>query len=334
MAAPNDPLTFSDGPGNTASGEEVNQRFDPLYAYVNEVESRLALLEAGGGGGGGGGGGTFVYSQGSLAGRPVSSVGSPGVPGRKFYATDVGLTFNDFGSGWAVEGLPIGAGMDWYGAGDPCPELMINDGRQVARSTYANLFSKLGTTFGAGNGTTTFNLPNVADAVLVGVSGTIARGATGGAKAVTLTTAMMAAHTHAGVAHSHTVVSHTHSQPAHSHSTSAHSHSGVSHTHSQGSHQHDVGGAQVAAGGSSFNAITLGGSGATSGTGNGGTTASGGSGSTGTASPSTDLSGSGTTGGASPLTDTQTAATASTGGGSTTPTMPPYLGAYKLIRVL
>jgi microcystin-dependent protein len=34
------------------------------------------------------------------------------------------------------------------------------DGSQVSRSTYVNLYSVLGTNFGAGNGSTTFNLPN------------------------------------------------------------------------------------------------------------------------------------------------------------------------------
>lgn len=35
MAIPSDPYTFTDGPGNTASGEQVNERFDPLYAALN-----------------------------------------------------------------------------------------------------------------------------------------------------------------------------------------------------------------------------------------------------------------------------------------------------------
>ena len=35
------------------------------------------------------------------------------------------------------------------------------DGQAVSRTTYATLFSLIGTTYGAGNGTTTFNVPNI-----------------------------------------------------------------------------------------------------------------------------------------------------------------------------
>lgn len=38
---------------------------------------------------------------------------------------------------------------------------LICNGSIVSRSTYANLFAAIGTTFGAGNGTTTFGLPNL-----------------------------------------------------------------------------------------------------------------------------------------------------------------------------
>jgi microcystin-dependent protein len=137
------------------------------------------------------------HDAGVLSSRPVSTPGSPGKAGRSFYATDLGLEFRDYGTGWYPVGLPIGGGFDWFGSGDPCPELMICDGRAISRTTYATLFAKLGATFGAGNGSTTFNIPSTADRVLVGVSGTIVRGATGGAKTHALTTAEMPSHVHA-----------------------------------------------------------------------------------------------------------------------------------------
>ncbi len=37
---------------------------------------------------------------------------------------------------------------------------LLCDGRAISRSTYSTLFSVIGTTFGAGNGSTTFNLPD------------------------------------------------------------------------------------------------------------------------------------------------------------------------------
>ncbi len=60
-----------------------------------------------------------------------------------------------------------------------------------------------GTTYGAGNGSTTFNVPDLVtdNRVPVGAGGTIARGATGGAKTHTLTTAELAAHAHTFVGH-------------------------------------------------------------------------------------------------------------------------------------
>jgi microcystin-dependent protein len=46
---------------------------------------------------------------------------------------------------------------------------LIADGRAVSRTTYAALFAVIGTTYGAGDGTTTFNLPNMCGVVVRGV---------------------------------------------------------------------------------------------------------------------------------------------------------------------
>ena len=37
---------------------------------------------------------------------------------------------------------------------------LLCDGSAVSRTTYANLFARIGTTFGAGDGSTTFNVPD------------------------------------------------------------------------------------------------------------------------------------------------------------------------------
>jgi microcystin-dependent protein len=42
------------------------------------------------------------------------------------------------------------------------------DGSAVSRSTYAALFAVIGTTYGAGDGSTTFNVPDLTDKVAVG----------------------------------------------------------------------------------------------------------------------------------------------------------------------
>lgn len=48
------------------------------------------------------------------------------------------------------------------------PNWLLCDGRAVSRSGYASLFRAIGTTWGAGNGTTTFNVPYLLDRVLWG----------------------------------------------------------------------------------------------------------------------------------------------------------------------
>lgn len=76
------------------------------------------------------------------------------------------------------------------------------DGSAVSRVTYSELFAVIGTTFGAGDGATTFNLPPANGKVLVGHDGTQVEfdviGETGGTKAVTLTANQsgIQAHTH------------------------------------------------------------------------------------------------------------------------------------------
>lgn len=74
---------------------------------------------------------------------------------------------------------PTGAMLAWPTASAPSGWL-ICDGSAVSRTTYATLFALIGTTFGAGDGSTTFNLPNLVDRVPIGKSGTKALASTGG----------------------------------------------------------------------------------------------------------------------------------------------------------
>lgn len=63
---------------------------------------------------------------------------------------------------------------------------LLCDGSAVSRTTYAALFSAIGTTFGAGNGTTTFNVPDMRDRFPMGAGSSYSRGGTGGAATVNL----------------------------------------------------------------------------------------------------------------------------------------------------
>lgn len=82
-------------------------------------------------------------------------------------------------------------------AGSTAPEgWLICDGSAVSRTDYAALFSVIGTTYGTGDGSTTFNLPDMQGRVPIGVSSGHALGTSGGAETVTLDTTMIPAHTH------------------------------------------------------------------------------------------------------------------------------------------
>ena len=67
------------------------------------------------------------------------------------------------------ESLPIGS-MIPYGSQNNVPSnWKICDGSEVSRTTYADLFNVIGTSYGAGDGSTTFNLPNKRGRVSVGL---------------------------------------------------------------------------------------------------------------------------------------------------------------------
>ena len=93
-------------------------------------------------------------------------------------------------------------------AGSSAPSgWLICNGQAVSRTTYAALYAVIGTTYGAGDGSTPFNVPNLVNKT---VRGSNSLGKTGGADTVTLTIAQIPAHTHTGT---------TSSAGAHTHST-------------------------------------------------------------------------------------------------------------------
>lgn len=66
--------------------------------------------------------------------------------------------------------VPVGK-IEWYaGATAPSAAWLVCDGSAVSRSTYATLFALLGITYGAGNGSTTFNLPDLRQRAPVGAN--------------------------------------------------------------------------------------------------------------------------------------------------------------------
>lgn len=66
--------------------------------------------------------------------------------------------------------MPVGSGIDWWGTELPDNTWAWGNGQAISRTTYAALFAIFGTRYGAGNGTTTFNLPDKRERVSVGKS--------------------------------------------------------------------------------------------------------------------------------------------------------------------
>ena len=85
-----------------------------------------------------------------------------------------------------IEGIPTATIIPWSDSSAPSGFLECN-GAAVSRSTYAALFAVIGTTYGAGNGSTTFAVPDLQDNVAVSKSGTKNLASTGGANTVAAT---------------------------------------------------------------------------------------------------------------------------------------------------
>ena len=150
---------------------------------------------------------------------------------------------------------PVGGIVMWSGNEDQLPQLTVNgsvvtmwtvcDGRAISRSTYSALFNLIGTKFGSGNGSSTFNLPDLRNRFLIGsssdsgsnIEGTTNR--TGGSK-----DAEVIVHNHTLTAvgdHNHTVT--VDSGGSHGHTITVDS--GGSHGHTitvdnGGSHNHSI----------------------------------------------------------------------------------------------
>jgi microcystin-dependent protein len=156
-------------------------------------------------------GATVTLNVDSLGAKPLRT--SPGVEllaGTIIQGTPYLANYNNADGAFYLQGffgnpynIPLGAGLDFWGTTAPNSSFAFPYGQAISRATYAALFAMVGTNYGAGDGSTTFNLPDKRGRISValdtmggtasgritaasgGIDGTIA-GATGGGQTYTM----------------------------------------------------------------------------------------------------------------------------------------------------
>lgn len=123
-----------------------------------------------------------------------------------------GSSWTNLSNASASSSVPSGTVVSFAGSTAPSGWLLC-DGSAVSRTTYSDLFSSIGTLYGAGNGSTTFNLPDLRGRTVFGLDnmgGTAANrltttggisanntlGASGGSQSITLATTNLPSHNH------------------------------------------------------------------------------------------------------------------------------------------
>jgi len=180
-------------------------------------------------------GATVTLNVDGLGGKPLraqpsvdlqSGVLIQGTPYAALY-NNSDQAFYLFGVG-ASPGIPLGSSIDYWGTSAPTSSFALAYGQAISRTTYAGLFALCGTTYGTGDGSTTFNLPDLRGRVIAGKddmggsaasrltstyfgTSAAALGAAGGLESHTLTTAQLASHGHTATStdsgHVHTSLS-------------------------------------------------------------------------------------------------------------------------------
>ena len=93
-------------------------------------------------------------------------------PSQDSYETNQGSVGADDLALIPVDILPTGAVIPFAGSTTPSGYLLCN-GATVSRTTYSKLYSAIGTTYGSGDGSTTFNLPNLNNSSFLEGSNTV-----------------------------------------------------------------------------------------------------------------------------------------------------------------
>lgn len=177
-------------------------------------------------------GATVTLNVDSLGAKPLRT--SPGVEllaGMIIQGTPYVATFNNSDGAFYLQGLygnpynvPLLGGMDYWDTIAPNSSFIFPAGQAISRTTYSATFARWGTTYGAGDGSTTFNVPDKTGRVSVMKEATATRlttagsgvdggtmGANGGAQNITMARANLP----------NTSVSVTITDPGHTHGSNA-----------------------------------------------------------------------------------------------------------------
>jgi microcystin-dependent protein len=179
--------------GRISAGAGVTEELTPdnLVTVINQGTTSVTVPH-------GGTGVTSFTSGAYLKGAGTSAITTQtGIPGADINTNQVGSAFG---------GVPTGAVFPFAGTTAPSGYLLC-DGTAVSRTTYSALFAVTSTTYGVGDGSTTFNTPDLRTRVPVGKNSTGTfniLGKIGGEETVTLTSSQIPAHSHSFKGGSHT----------------------------------------------------------------------------------------------------------------------------------
>jgi len=156
-------------------------------------------------------GATVTLNVDGLGARPLRT--SPGVElpsGLLIQGTPYVATYSNADGAFYLRGfyalpyaIPVGGLLPYVGASAPNSSFALPFGQAISRTTYAALFALIGTTFGSGDGSTTFNIPDLRGRAVFGLDNMggaaasritsagssiagVTIGATGGSESVTL----------------------------------------------------------------------------------------------------------------------------------------------------
>jgi microcystin-dependent protein len=143
-----------DGTGAIAHASGSNNPVIPVFSSIEADEANDASVLVG----------TFQASGDLLVGTGLYSAGRLAYPSSP--ANQV-LTATNTGIAWSASATPSGVIMDFAGSAAPTGYLLC-DGTAYSRTTYSALYAAIGTTWGAGDGSTTFNVPDLRGRTAIG----------------------------------------------------------------------------------------------------------------------------------------------------------------------